>query len=467
MRWILASCVLVGVGLVGCIPSEPMAEGELDGYWVLAEDASQSAEPYRPVVSGKQLPSRWTVQQGSSLIWSTVTIVRAMDKLETEPESISFSVSPEHAESVIEMLDNIRDVLETLESMAESAERGQTQEWASLMAQTLVKIEQISRAVNVGAEGGDGESEPALAAEPLLRMVAVYVNENSGGELLAGLGPEEIGRLRTLLTQIVLQIGFDLVGKQVETDLRHDIVEMMEGADAVTESEDALRDLLSEQLSQAPASTREAEAAGLIRGATKWGPRGIRFLQAFILQWDQMDSIELVFQQRGGDSVLTTIINVLPDKEVRLAEAVIFQPTIVFRGSSRMVIIPKHPQTGETIVSFEPIDDGAVEMRFVGLPYTAARLAGLPLASGPVRQVRVFTHSPKQGDRVIHAKVLMQASDDRDDPRRMMVYHDARRVRLARSATAVETVTDHSEQVVTYFTPDRRYTYRRVKGEDD
>jgi hypothetical protein len=467
MRWILVSCVLVGVGLVGCIPSERMAEGELDGYWVLAEDASQSAREYRPVVSGKQLPSRWTVQQGSSLIWSTVTIVRAMDKLATEPESISFSVSPEHTESVVEMLDNIREVLETLESLAKSAERGQTREWASLMAQTLVKIEQISRAVHVGAEGAVDGSEPALAAEPLLRMVAVYVNENSGGELLAGLGPEEIGGLRSLLTQIVLQIGFDLVGKQVEPELRHDIVAMMEGADALTEAEDALQDLLSRQLSEAPASTREAEAAGLIRGASKWGPRGIRFLQAFIQQWDRMDSIEMAFQKRDDDLVLTTTINVLPDEEVRLAEAVIFQPTIVFRGSSRMVIVPKHPQTGETIVSFEPVDGGAVEMEFVGLPYTAARLAGLPLASGAVRQVRVFTHSPKQGDRVIHAEVLMQASDDKTDPRRMMVYHDARQIRLARSAMAVDEVTDHSEQVVTYFTPTRRYTYRRTKGQDD
>ena len=467
MRWILASCVLMGVALAGCVPSEPMAEGEMDALWVLAADASQEAQEYRPVVSGKQLPSRWTVQQGSSLIWSTVTIVRAMDKLEAEPESISFSVSPQHTESVVKMLDSVREVLETLESLAESAERGQTREWASLMAQTLVKIEQISRAVHVGAEGGDGEGEPALAAEPLLRMVAVYVNENSGGELLAGLGPEEIGRLRTLLTQIVLQIGFDLIGKQVEPDLRQNIVALMEGADAVDEAECALEDLLSEQLSQAPASTREAEAAGLIRGAAKWGPRGIRFLQAFIRQWDQMDSIEMAFQKRDGDTVLTTTIHVLPEKEVRLAEAVIFQPNIVFKGSSRMVIVPKHPQTGETIVNFEPIDGGGVEMEFVGLPYTVARMAGFPLANGAVRQVRIYTHSPKQGARLIHAEVLMQASDDSNDPRRVMIYHDVRQVRLERTALGVEEVTDQSKQTVTYLTPDRRYTYLRTKDQDD
>ena len=182
MRWIIASCVLMGIGLGGCIPSDPMADGELDGYWVLTEDASQTAHEHRPVVSGKALPSRWIIKQEPNVVWSTASIVQALEEMDTDAESVSFSISPAHAESIVEMMESTREVLDTLNGLAESAEEGRTGDWAELMAQTLVKIEQISRAVHAGAEGtAEGLDKPALAAEPLLRMVAVYVNENADG----------------------------------------------------------------------------------------------------------------------------------------------------------------------------------------------------------------------------------------------------------------------------------------------
>ena len=91
----------------------------------------------------------------------------------------------------------------------------------------------------------------------------------------------------------------------------------------------------------------------------------------------------------------------------------------------------------------------------------------LPLASGPLREVRVFTDSRSGGEQLVHVAVLTEAAGDRSDPRRMIVVQDSRAKTLLREAFAVRSITTRSETVVNYLTPTRRYTYQRIKHAGD
>jgi len=126
------------------------------------------------------------------------------------------------------------------------------------------------------------------------------------------------------------------------------------------------------------------------------------------------------------------------------------------------MVLPEAPRTGETVVCFEPVEKGgAAEMRFEGLGYVLVRLLAMPLADGALREIRIFAHSPAQGRQLVNVAVLTEARGAKD-PRRLMVFQDARTVRLVRTAFGVHRVTDDKEQVFNYLTPNRRYFYRRV-----
>lgn len=462
----LVIACLAAVVASGCIPSQPLAEGELDAAWSLSENVADAAEYVQPAIAGRRFPAKWTIYQHPSVIWSTVTIVRALDELETQPKEISFAVSPVHAEAMVSLLDKAGEMLAGLAKLTDASRSGHSERWAETMAKTLVQVEQIARMVSLDdpAEMGEmGEDPTGLAAGPLLKMLALYINENADGSLLGDLTAEDVGRLRTVLTQLALKVGFDLAGRQLPPDLRAGLVSVMRQADRMDTLQLALDELLADAVGKAPPSVGEGKTAKLARMISSWGPQSIHFFQQLIGQWDKIDNVELGLRRLGGRSVLTVDIHVLPGKEVRVAKAIILQPTLVFRGGTRIVLMPESPETDQTIVTFDPIGEGAVEIRFEGMAYSMARLFAFPLSSGAVREVRVFTHVPKRGDSVINAVVLMEATDTTKDPRRVLVFHDVRRRQLVRTAFAVQPVTVRTEQAFSYLNARRRWTYRRIK----
>ncbi|MHC4294672.1 MAG: hypothetical protein ACYSTL_03710, partial [Planctomycetota bacterium] len=281
--------------------------------------------------------------------------------------------------------------------------------------------------------------------------------------LLGDLDATEIHRLRTVLAQMVLRLGFDLAGRQLPADLRGAATEMMQREKRLDALEQSLNDLLADSVEKASPAPRETETKkifALISGVT---PKALAVMEAFLEQWDRMERMEVQLKSLDDQPVLAATIKVLPDKQVRLADVLMFQPTVVFRGESRIAVIPDAPGTGETLVLFEPVDDGAVELRFEGVVYGLARLLAFPLADGALREVRVFTHTPKQGYRIVNLAMLSEAAGEIEDPRRLLVFQDVRRNRIARKAFSLEVVEEQSEQVFNYFTPDRHYTYKRSK----
>jgi len=162
-------------------------------------------------------------------------------------------------------------------------------------------------------------------------------------------------------------------------------------------------------------------------------------------------------------------------KEVRLQDMVMFQPVLAFRGTSRVTVVPKLPPTGETVVAFEPVageggegsEAGGVEMRFEGFAWGLAKLLALPLADGRLREVRVFVGEPGQADRIVNVALVMEAKGGKGDPRRVLHFQDVRRRRMDRGPFQIRTVTERTEQVFNYLTPDKRYTFTRVKTPEE
>ena len=160
---------------------------------------------------------------------------------------------------------------------------------------------------------------------------------------------------------------------------------------------------------------------------------------------------------------MTVTVRVLPGKEIRLGDQIILQPAIVFRGASMLTVQSDVAGTGETVILFEPIGDGAIEIRFEGILYGLVRLLAVPLANAKLREVRVQVAEGREGTEMVNVTMLMEATGREGDARRLLVFQDVRRKRLVRDAFATRTIAEKTEQVFTYFTPTRRYTYRRVK----
>jgi len=464
LAWPFAAAVLL-VSLGGCIPSYPVGPGEMDRYWSLHPDVTAEAPYHQPDVGGRKLPARWVIRQRKSIVWSTVSIVRAVDRMKKGPEEIEFSVSPMHANALADTFLEIRMVLEDLAKVAEDA-RSDRRGWARTLADALVQVEQVTRITSIeeGERTGDDARDPlGLPAGPLLKMVALYLNERTEGSLLAELGPGQIDQLREVLTQLILRMGFAAAGKHQPEGLRESITGKMREAERLDALHKSMEELLTDQLDRAGPASSGQELKTVLRVALSGAPKALEVLEAIVRQWDRMEAVEFEFRRRGDRLVVAATLRVLPGKEVRLAGMVIAQPVIAFRGASRITVIPEAPSTGETVVTFEPVGEGAVEMRFEGWIYGLVRLFALPLASGALREVRVFRRSQPQGSAIVNVAVLMETASDKTDPRRLMVFQDARRKRIRREAFSVRSVADKTEQVFSYITPNRRYTYRRVK----
>ncbi len=464
MNRLIVPTILLACLTGGCIKSSPLVEGELDRYWTLSQDVTLKAVRSQPAFGEAKLPSRWVVRQRPSIVWSTVSIIRAYDKMKTGADEIDFTVAPAHAEALIEMIRDVRGVLENLAALAESGASSDKALWAKTMANTLAQVESIARMVSLEEDQPGTQGDPkGLAAGPLVEMLAIYLNEQADGSLLEDLDVDDIERLREVLTQIVLRLGFDLAGKQLPADMRASVTGMMKQTERMDALESSLVEFLGTSAEAAPPAPREGQMAGALRVISRWGPKAFKMLEAFLRQWDRIEAVEMEYLELDGQPILSAVVRVLPGKKVIVSDVMAFQPAMVFRGASRMTVLPEDPQTGQTIVAFEPVGDGAIELRYEGFPYSLVRLFGFPLASGPLREIRVFTSLTAQGKSVVNVAILSEDSSDKSDPRRLLVYQDVRDTRIDRQAFAVDKVELSARQVFNYMNSTRRWTYQRVK----
>jgi len=466
----------------GCIASEHLEPGQLDRWTALHQAPSTLGPPHALTVGGRTLPARWILRQNPSLIRSAFSIARARDQLQASADQIEMLISPHHAVALADLMARGRKALEEMAEVCEFDKPVDRRRWAEGMAAVLAGLDAVVRDVTAGLEEPPGTSagheEPlGTSAGPILHLLTQYLNQQTGGMLLNGVPAKDAGRLQTILVQTVLRVGFAAAGRRQPDGLRETVEAEMNRSDASQPLKARLARTLAEAVAQAPPTTASTSTlARHVRMVLTYAPKALQAMEMLARQWDRMDYLAVAFHKRGDETVVAVTLAVLPGKEVRLEDMVMFQPVLAMTGTSRIIIEPDLKPTGETVIAFEPgpgavhrpgeADEaavGGVELRFEGLGWGLAKLLVLPLADGRLREIRVFAGQAGQADRIINVALVLEADGARGDPRRLIEFQDVRRRHVERGPFQIRTVTDRTEQVFNYLTPRKRYTYTRTK----
>ena len=460
--------LLSGWLMTGCIGREKLGERTFDGYWLSSPDPTGRSVAKKLEINGQLVPTKWTIRYNPSLIRSTISLVRATDKLKAGAEAIELDMSPAQAEMLAEVFADTRLAMENLTVLIDAAEAADQERWSGALAGALAKLEGVIRMAELDETGSGaeaGQESLAMPAEPMMEMIALYLNETGGGNLLSDLSTEDLHQLRAVLTQVALRLGYDIVGKQLSAETRLAVSDMMRGAERLDELEKSLDDFLRQKADEAPAAAQPGELGKVVRLAANWLPKGLLILEDFMRQWKKMESLEVEIRYLGEQPVLAATVNVAAGKELTMAELIMFQPKLVFKGSTRIIIQPEEAATGETVIGFERADeDSGAEIRFDSAVYGLVRLFAFPIESSRLKQIRVFTQSSKPGYKITHLALLLESIRDKDDPRRLLVYHDVRKRRLEREPFGMESFTESKEQTFNFLTPEYHYSYQRAKS---
>jgi len=460
--------VLASTAMTGCVPSYRLGKGDLDRYWRLTDMAGDAKPVVPEAAEGFRMPAKWVIRQDADTARADASIDRAMAQLREGTDEIEFSISDADAGAMLMVLRDIRAGLDRMEDILDTAERSNKNQWASALAAALVKAESVSRPfmVDSGAPAPDA-AQPAKAstsgAQPMLHMITMQLNEQAQGGLLSELSTSEKRRLRDVLAGVMVQVGFEVAGKTATAEVRREIVEIMRTRGDQPTLQADLAACLTERIATAPPARGDGKQQ-MVQSALKWGPKVIGLMEAFLSQWNRMDSITVQKLDRHGRTAVGAAIAVKPGKTIRLADVVTGMPTIVMTGTTRIIAQSDATGAGETVVAFESATQGgAVEIRYEGAIYAMVRALAIPLASGPLREIRMSSSSPIEGQQLVNIAVLSEAPKDKTDPRRMIVVQHATVKRLVREAFDIQMVTEKSDTAVNYITPTKRYTYLREK----
>jgi hypothetical protein len=460
MRIVILALALAAA-TAGCVPSHPVAEGEFDRYWLLTDMSSGVRAAPPRAGEGFRIPSMWIIHVEDDETVASDSLRRAAAELRQGADEMELSISSSHTAGMVDVLRDIRLAMERTEDMLATAGRASGNQRAAALASALVKAEIISRPFTAGP--GSPAARPGdifgPAAGPMLQMLASCLNEQADGGLFGQLTPAEKRRLHNALAEMIVQAGFEVAGKAATRQVRQEIAEMMRGGTSPAALQRDLAGLLAERLATAPPARGNSKQQ-FFRNVLKWGPKVLGLMESLLGQWDRMDTITVELLQRRGRMAAAVTFAVKPGKQVRLADIFPGMPAVVFEGTCRLVIQPDAAGTGQTVISFQPgKGGGAVELHYEGLIFALARLLAVPLADGPLRELRVTSTAPPEGRQMFNIAVLSEATDDKADPRRMIVLQDTSIKHLVREAFEVKTVSQRRRTVVNYITPDKRYTY--------
>ena len=455
----------------GCMKHHDVSPEDFERYWSLHHDPT-GPDTLRPVsIGGRKYPARWIIRQIADEKEANESIERAIKALEAGPDQIEFGVSPAHARQVAEMLAEIRGGIEALKPLMEDESRKSPDEWAGLMAGALRRMEHLIRTATGEEVKSDTGSPLGAPSSPMLQMLVAYLNTHARGGLLAGMSGREVNQLRQVLVQVVVRLGFASAGKSESPAVRQTVSALMRDTRDLAELEKSLAGLLEGEFETAPPAPPDSQLPGLVHVGFKALPKALQVLETLAGQWDRVRVVTLELHRQGSSRMAMGIVDVLPGKEVRLDGMLpmMAQPAIVLKGRSRATVIPSVRQTGETVLLFEPDGKvpGSVQIRFEGPVYAMVRAFVLPLASGALREVRVFTKMRGHGTQLINVAVAMRADNDKDDPRRLLLFQDIQTKRIERDVASVRSTVRTRDLIVNYLTPTRRYVYRRVKEAAD
>ena len=463
MRAAAAAAIVGAVLAGGCIPRRQFSREEVSRYWYLHDDPWAKAQPGEGSMGGRTLPGRWVLRREDSVTWATVSIVRAVDRLKEgrAGEEVVIGVSPVHTNMLADTVADVRDVIERLKEVAESPASASVETWSSAVAGALAVTEEMSRLAGSQDEAGREGDPVAWTAGPFMTMLASLLDEQSRGQLLAGLAETDQRQLRNVLVRVILRVAFAAAGRGVPEGLNRRLVGAMRQARGEKALSADLKPMLAEALKAAPPAASGNELAGIFEAAFKIAPPALEVLAALLRQWDRMDRLEVELRRLGAESVVSVTLRTRPRRQVRIEKLFFMQPPLVLRGSCRITVLPKQAATGERCVLVEPIDGGAAEVRFAGLGWSMVRLFAVPISTAALREIRVWSGG-NPGVQALTVTLLMQAGSG-PDAARLIGFHDVRAVRTVRSAFDVRQETTRKRLSFTYLKPPYLYSYRRGK----
>jgi len=451
----------------GCMPSSPITRRQMDRYWHLSDNPAARARPAKIQIEGKLIPARWTVHQQHNEQVAADSIAAAMDRLRLGAETIEFSFSPAHAARLSAMLAQGRRTITDLKELTETTRSTNQEVWSHKLARILTGIE---RAIRISRDGADTPAAPETSssrttpgARPLMTMLAVYLNEHAAGDLLRDLSHQDVQRLRTVLVQITLRLGFDIAGRELPHALLQQTTALMHRTDDLTDLRTALHTMLLERLRNAGPTPQDRPFRKAWDALLTAGPVAMRAMEAFLAQWDKVHSFQLELLRHEGRPILVVRLNVLPHRQVRVSDILPYDPTMVFQGNNQVVLIPREPVTGQSVVLFDSDTDSTVLFRFEGILYGLIRLLAFPLEDWHLREIRLYARTSRSGQNLIRFAVLMQTSDDLQDPRRMILFQQSEKKTIDRRVFSTSTRTESRQRTFHYIKPYRRYTYRQTK----
>ncbi len=457
--------VLAGIGLAGCLAHEPLAPAEMDAAWRLHDDAWAEAEPKPLTLGRRRLPHTWTLRMEPSLIWSTVSIVKAVERLEEEsPETIEVGISPDHAAIVARDMRTARELVLELRELQDPATPLARRDWARTVSRGLVMAETLTRRAAGRAavsEAESGEDEFGWTVGPMLEMVFAYLDTKVEGGLLDSAADGGVEHVRGMLARAVLRIGFALAGKSEPAELGPEAAEVMASESSPDQVEARLQTMLLEAFDEAPAAPPGSPLPAVIDAVFDYAPTALQVLAGLLDQWDRMESATLSFGERGTETLVAADLAVAEGQEIVFPELSSLQPQLVFRGAGRVVLVPSGP-TGEAVIQFDPVEVGGAVVRFEGALWGLVRMAGLPLANVSLRELRVATGSVAGRD-LTNVVLVMLARGRDGDLRRVLAYHESAEAEIVRHAFRREVRPKRRTRAVSWLVPGKRYTYRSVE----
>jgi len=179
-----------------------------------------------------------------------------------------------------------------------------------------------------------------------------------------------------------------VAGRQRPRELLAEVSQLLADSANPADLKEHFEQMLARRREASEPSVSAAQRRAMILRTLRAAPKVVLLLDRFIAQWDRMDSIEFRLHQLEEGKGVTIDINVLPGRQVRLEKVMAAMPALVFRGSSRISILPGRRGAADRVVLFDPVGDGAVELGFEGILYSLVRLLAFPLESGPLREIR-------------------------------------------------------------------------------
>ncbi|RPI64090.1 MAG: hypothetical protein EHM48_01435 [Planctomycetaceae bacterium] len=440
--------VFVSVVFAGCAKQMPSTPTEMDRYWYLQPSQWEESKPPQMQAGGTKFPTRFVLRHPSS-----PAATQAVCEL-------SIPLSDGRAKELSATMNQAAKAVRRLRDMERSHTRATSVHWAKMTADVLAAAEDMLR-MSQAKVNQSPATQPAGCKPSAVRRGAEYAGRHFNGVIPNNMSPEDVNRLRKIAAIIVVDVSFASVGYQPPPELPDQVAAIMADAGGSSDMPARLEAALSHALATAhPTPSRDQQIRGLVDTALGGMAMLFTVLGDFLSQWDAVDSLAMELRLAESQPIIAITVDVKPGRELKLAELSVFQPTVTFRGKSRLLFQPGAASPTDVALLFESLG-GDVHVGFDGIIYGLAKLFVMPLESGTLQELRISAMSDGMGQVTTDVAILMHADGDKQDARRILAVRYQHQTRLERGEFQIDIKDTQKNVRIIYVTPKRIYTMQR------